>query len=399
MYTYNSRQIGFHDEPRLFGGLPLNESNRWVKLAGLIPWGRVEDEYRKHFKGRRGESAKSVRLALDSLIVQEQMQLSDRDTVALILMSPCIQYFLGYPDYQYDRSLNASLLTYLSKHFPACLIAQVNKCIVDSMMHPSHVDRNGDGDHDSTDLIEDSPLAAENHGTLIKKTSYAPQGICLLHESCLKLESMMNTVQAGRVELKQNKCSYMASIHEVYDRPIVRRKVKARTEFGGKVTTSIANSFAEITNLLWDVYNASQDLVEATMKFHRRYSYRLSRDLAVQTLCIRTNLQCYKSHDTRWNGSSIGCPPKAGAHYDEQLRLERVEFGERNAIEGKFGEGKRRISFDPLLMRLKARIESPIYLVFVMVNFQKILSDLCAFLCSALFQRQLRSAMTLKMTA
>ncbi len=43
MYEHNSRQIAFHDEPQMFGSLPLKPDNRWVKLAGLIPWSRVEE--------------------------------------------------------------------------------------------------------------------------------------------------------------------------------------------------------------------------------------------------------------------------------------------------------------------------------------------------------------------
>lgn len=37
MYEHDSRQIVFHDKLLLFGGLPLNSDNRWVKLANLIP--------------------------------------------------------------------------------------------------------------------------------------------------------------------------------------------------------------------------------------------------------------------------------------------------------------------------------------------------------------------------
>jgi IS5 family transposase len=96
MYEHDSRQIAFHDEPFLFGGLPLDSDNRWVKLAGLIPWSRVEAAYRKNFRGNRGARAKSVRLALGCLIVKEQLQLSDCETVQMIREHPYIQYFLGY---------------------------------------------------------------------------------------------------------------------------------------------------------------------------------------------------------------------------------------------------------------------------------------------------------------
>jgi len=77
MYEHNSRQIAFHDEPFLFGGLPMNPDNRWVKLAGLIPWSRVEEAYQKKFRGNRGARAKSVRLALSCLIVKTSYKKSN----------------------------------------------------------------------------------------------------------------------------------------------------------------------------------------------------------------------------------------------------------------------------------------------------------------------------------
>ena len=62
MYEHDSRQLAFHDEPFLFGCLPLNPDNRWIKPAGVIPWSRVEEASRKNFRGNRGARAKSVRV-------------------------------------------------------------------------------------------------------------------------------------------------------------------------------------------------------------------------------------------------------------------------------------------------------------------------------------------------
>ena len=181
MYKHDSRQIGFHDEPHLFGGLPLNESNRWVKLAGVIPWVRVETEYKKNFKVHRGEQAKSARLALGCLIVKEQLQLSDRDTVEMIRENPYIQYFLGYPDYQYDLSLDASLLTHFRKRFPADVIAQVNQWIVDAMLHPEDDDADAGNDNSGNPSSEEASDSVENtsdnSGTLVMDASCAPQDI------------------------------------------------------------------------------------------------------------------------------------------------------------------------------------------------------------------------------
>ncbi len=147
MYKHNQRQNSFFDEPLLFGGLPLNAQNRWVRLAAQIPWTRVEDEYRKQFTKPNGQVAKSARFALGCLVVKEEMQLSDRDTVALIRENPYIQYFLGCTSYNYDLSLDASLLTYFRKRFPAELMAQVNQWIIEAATASTN-DESSDEDDD-----------------------------------------------------------------------------------------------------------------------------------------------------------------------------------------------------------------------------------------------------------
>ncbi|MDI9498097.1 MAG: transposase [Bacillota bacterium] len=127
MYAHDSRQVAFHDDPRLFSPLALDADNRWVKLARIIPWSLAEKAYRKNLKSNRGERAKSVRLALGCLIVKEQLQLSDRNTVEMIWENPYIQYFFGCSEYRYDLSLDASPLARFRKRFPDDVIAQVNQ--------------------------------------------------------------------------------------------------------------------------------------------------------------------------------------------------------------------------------------------------------------------------------
>ncbi len=475
MYKHNSRQMAFHDQPRLFGGIPLNESNRWVKLADIIPWVQVEDEYRKHFTSKSGEAAKPARLALGTLIVKEQMQLSDVDTVQLIRENPYIQFFLGYSQYQYDLSLDPSLLTHFRKRFPADVIAQVNQWIIDSMLQVSDDDKNdegngGGGSCSGTD--EDYEETRSNSGTLLLDASCAPQDIAyptdvgLLHESRLKLEGMMDTLQAGRnlakprnyrqkankaynrfarnrrprkkqirtalreqlqyvsrdlrlvammqadstvalsereeeyletitlvyeqqktmYDTKSRRCdNRIVSIHQPYVRPIVRGKVSAGTEFGAKLTASVIDGYAQIVTLSWDAYNESSDLVKASEQYKKRYGHYPARILADQIFRTRANIQYCKEHGIHLNGRPLGRPPKDRQRYEEQIRLEREEAGERNAIEGKFGEGKRRFSLGCIRTRLQTTSETQIHLVFLVMNLQKILRDLFVFIFSVLF--------------
>ena len=63
MYKFKSRQISFTDFNTPIG-IKLNPDNRWVKKAEMIPWDEIEQRYAKLFTNRKGNVAKSLRLAL-----------------------------------------------------------------------------------------------------------------------------------------------------------------------------------------------------------------------------------------------------------------------------------------------------------------------------------------------
>ena len=48
----------------------LNADNRWVKLAELIPWEKIEKKYAGLFESETGTVAKPLRMALGSLIIK-----------------------------------------------------------------------------------------------------------------------------------------------------------------------------------------------------------------------------------------------------------------------------------------------------------------------------------------
>ena len=70
----------------------LDEENRWVKLAELIPWSELETEYASQFSDSMGAPAKPFRMALGALIIKEYLGTSDREAVEQIKESPYLQY-------------------------------------------------------------------------------------------------------------------------------------------------------------------------------------------------------------------------------------------------------------------------------------------------------------------
>ena len=81
-----------------FGGR-LSAFNRWVKMVQLIPWSEFESEYAENFPTVMGLRAKSFRMALGALIIQEKLGISDRPRVEQIRENPNLQYFIGQVSY------------------------------------------------------------------------------------------------------------------------------------------------------------------------------------------------------------------------------------------------------------------------------------------------------------
>ncbi len=145
------------------------------------------------------------------------------------------------------------------------------------------------------------------------------------------------------------------------------------------------DSYAEVITLSWDAYNESHDLIKAAEAYRVRYGHYPRRILADKIFRTRHNRQYCQSRGIHLNGPPLGRPPKDRTAYNEQLRLEREDSSERNAIEGKFGEGKRRYSLGLVRTRLQATSETQIHLAFLVMNLQKILRDLFIFIFSMRF--------------
>ncbi len=91
-----------------FGG-KLDTGNRWLRIANLIPWQDLEDEYRKAFSDI-GRPAKDGQLVIGLLLLKHMTGLSDRELVAEVLENPYMQAFCGFRSMATEEVLDASTL-------------------------------------------------------------------------------------------------------------------------------------------------------------------------------------------------------------------------------------------------------------------------------------------------
>lgn len=114
MYKYKDK-----DTVPLFKGLfpfggKLDETNRWFRLAELIPWDELEKMYRSYFS-EIGRPALKGRLVIGLLLLKHMTGLSDRDVVLWLQENPYWQAFCGFKDFVTGKMLDASSLTKLRK--------------------------------------------------------------------------------------------------------------------------------------------------------------------------------------------------------------------------------------------------------------------------------------------
>lgn len=117
MYRNDPRQSEFAGFYLPFGG-KLLASNRWVKLAALVPWNKVEECYAQSFKGTgMGAPAKSARIAFGALIIKERLGITDEETVEQIAENPYLQYFLGLREYREEPLFDPSMMVHFRSRF------------------------------------------------------------------------------------------------------------------------------------------------------------------------------------------------------------------------------------------------------------------------------------------
>src|SRR5699024_9203038 len=167
----------------------------------------------------------------------------------------------------------------------------------------------------------------------------------------------------------------IVSISQPYVRPIVRGKTNARVEFGAKLSVSVVDGYSFLDTLSWDAYHEGKLLQESVEKYKNRYGYYPEAVLADTIYRTRENRAYCKAHGIRLSGPKLGRPSKNEQINAAQKRIEQQDASERNAIEGKFGEGKRRDGLGLISAFLQQTSETAISLSFLLMNIGKILRD------------------------
>ena len=163
----------------------------------------------------------------------------------------------------------------------------------------------------------------------------------------------------------------IVSITQPHIRPIVRGKAGKAVEFGAKISASSVNGFVFLDKLSWNNYNESGDLQERIEEYKKErgcYPESVHVDKIYRT---KANRAYCKERDIRMSGPRLGRPPKEVSK--EKKKEARSDERVRNAIEGKFGQGKRRFSLGRVMAKLPETSETVIAMNFLVMNLSTLL--------------------------
>ena len=164
----------------------------------------------------------------------------------------------------------------------------------------------------------------------------------------------------------------IVSLSQPWIRPIVRGKSKAPTEFGAKFSVSVVNGYTFIDRLSFDAYNEgeSSEFERVVEEYKRRFGYYPERILADKLYRSKDNREFCKLHGIHLSGPKLGRPGKDHAN---ELQQELQEVGERNAVEGKFGNGKRKLGLSLVMAKLKETAGTMITMDIFILNMERLL--------------------------
>jgi hypothetical protein len=171
----------------------------------------------------------------------------------------------------------------------------------------------------------------------------------------------------------------IVSIYQPHVRPIVRGKAKSPVEFGAKVSISLVDGFSFVEKIGWDNYNESCDFKEQIEAYRQRFGFYPESVHVDKIYRTAENRRFCKANGVRISG------PALGRRVDdvEQLKLQRkIQHDDevyRIAVEGKFGQGKRRFSLSRIMTKLAITSQAAVMVSFMVMNLEKILAGILSF--------------------
>jgi len=178
--------------------------------------------------------------------------------------------------------------------------------------------------------------------------------LMVLH-SVYEQQEEMHRTHTKRIDYR------IVNIHQPHVRPIVRGKESAKTEFGSKLQISIVAGYTFIDHFSWEAFNEGGYLLASVEKYKGRFGFYPAEVLADQIYCTRDNRKELKLLDIKLIAKPLGRPSAKAVKV-------HLSPGERNPVEGKFGQAKRKYGLQNVKAKLSSTSQSWIAAIALVLN-------------------------------
>lgn len=169
MYRKQDKSQITMDEFYIPFGDGLDANNRWVKIAKIIPWDFIEEQYARNFSDEKGRPSIPSRIAFGAEYIKKQENLTDEGTVAYLCENPYAQYLVGLKAFCKEPLFEASMMVHFRKRFTPEMMQRINE-IMYERAHPAQEDKLKGKD-------EPPEGDSGNKGVLILDATVAPADI------------------------------------------------------------------------------------------------------------------------------------------------------------------------------------------------------------------------------
>jgi len=184
------------------------------------------------------------------------------------------------------------------------------------------------------------------------------------------------SIGLSRLVYEQQLKMFMSRTHKVEDRIlsiheshglILGGKARAKTEFGAKINLSRVDGFAFLDTLSWNAFNEGSHLKNYVEEYRNRFGFYPAKVLANQLYCTRENRKWLKLKE-----KNIKLAAKPLGRPSAKAVENHVRPGERNPIEGKFGQAKNAYGMNRTRTRLRNTSQSWIASILLVLNLIKL---------------------------
>src|SRR5680860_1427749 len=352
----------------------LDPNNRWVKMAKLLEWDKFAMIYGENFSSTMGAKGVNARIVIGALIIKHIEAKDDRGTIEAIKENQYIKFPTDLSLLNYSREKSEELVDQLCLSLGLTKPRTYRRLARKSWLNISKSKKPGKKKI-QIGIKKQLNYLKRNLKSIDKILDENPLSLYQLDNKQYRYLLVIKELYKQQLEMFQEKKhsipNRIVSIHQPHIRPMVRGKQGKNVEFGAKINVSLQQGYATIDQLNFEAFNEGIYLKEQVENYKKRNGYYPELVQTDEIYMNRENRNYLKERSIRHTGKPLGRKPKEdlSRYQKEKLKKER---GERNHIEGKFGQGKSKYKLNKILARLDQTSESWIAAIFFVMNILKL---------------------------